>query len=1580
MKRLSKILVLVLSVALLCGVIFTLAASAETEAPKYWYNGETGEMVGATRIHRDFTNETFDMHASAESGVAAKPSAAQIPNDLWVSGTGKYGQTRTITTPTGNTYLEFAFRMDDAGSTSGADNITGVHPKTQLYANDYSYIVYEFDMATPTNFPGNMSLAIEMRPFNGSSEYSHGGKQVRPKTNIGTYSSASGTWSFGGKTLELARGEWAHVTLVMQVNSVKNPETGLVNYGSSVIKLYINGEYYCTVNGFISNIETAESIKWRIHYVGLGWVYGAKHTGSKADDAVAMDNFTLTTFDKNYAVDTDNANLPALFAKNAPTTLKDLGPEVVWIPKYALPEDIGCAIVVDEDGEEYASNKGVFDVQSAIAFIKQEGLEGATVKLLANQYNPVLIDFETALKFDTNGYALQNGFEVPSQYMVSYDAQTQEIVVEEDLSKLLTLKYFTAPRGMADKEVLVTKIAEGRDIVIGASGFTLSPLAYGKTGYVPTGNFIVYDEEGNVITTPDATVAPEHTGKTWYVYPEFTTETKTNNIVFVTLLNGKYTFYDTSDLWAAGVQAEPTLSEVTTTTAQDGTVTKTWTSTQTPKGIPNGTTIILLADATLSAPLRTLENDGGTFTLDLNGYKLTLASTLLTTSAKTITTPYTQVGDKAATAGKTEDTTYPIKNNKVFVHSSKAGAEIFTNNNLLNGDNGDGKTNGSLYYLGYQNATTLSANRITMSFKYRIVAFVKGAFQSLYMANIDLYNSNYVDGLICAQQSRDVNFYFDNCNVYTNSPLFGSNANSGAKNVTMSNTNVYATGGVPMNWITTQPAKDGSLPNGDTKLVMNSSNIYGMTFGQTAGDGLAAYTATFSITMDANSTISDTHANITTPSGSVLVRNPKTVTINGTTYTTIYTIGSGSEDTAKFDIYGVAFEDYTAETKPIDSWDIVAGGWFASWAIPEGEIFYDMNKDLYHTSSPVRYTVFDENGNPVQNGKAVAGQTYKAFVEYDKVAVAFTIISKDGTVTPYTDKQDYDKYTFQEGDTFILVSGDYAMKAVAQSIKIDLNGNTLYQTGKTNSFTGATGARFFLYSSKEGGRFIQGFTSESSCAYFFNSKANDVQMYVGYVDENTKSPYRIEMFTGAFAEIQSANNHLYLNNVDVYKVFGDNYGFFNFRANVDASSYNAENCNFYGTFGVYLRQTANTDPDRVVGTLNMKNCNVFAGALVGTANAPQVGTLVFNLEDVGFYGGAKEGAISNTMRVKINVKGNYVTNFVPALTTFGDRVLAPKTSTVTTAGTNVPNAGYGKNETFGYANTYTAAYTLVSKEEFKAMAYQNMTLDTNVVTNLYLPTSMEKLIKSITCDGTNLLDKEALLTIGGVDYYVITMETAPKYGDKAAKLVVNFYNGQSVEFTMSVANYAQALFALDGKDNQYIADSQTMMKYVLTYIKEVAVKFGGADESTIFRGIDYKIETKTEIKELAQDTSAINTYVTHAALNLDAYAGFAFKVAAGFTGTIRVEMKGVDAIEKTYSAEAPAGENEVIVLENVPAYLFRGDVTITVTPAEGDVVSAAFNLATYMKENSEAYTMALYAYSVVAEDYNTKYPTVKTVD
>ena len=90
-------------------------------------------------------------------------------------------------------------------------------------------------------------------------------------------------------------------------------------------------------------------------------------------------------------------------------------------------------------------------------------------------------------------------------------------------------------------------------------------------------------------------------------------------------------------------------------------------------------------------------------------------------------------------------------------------------------------------------------------------------------------------------------------------------------------------------------------------------------------------------------------------------------------------------------------------------------------------------------------------------------------------------------------------------------------------------------------------------------------------------------------------------------------------------------------------------------------------------------------------------------------------------------------------------------------------------------------------------------------------------------------------------------------------------------------------------------------------------------------------------------------------------------------------MAGVEAVEKTYDEKNKAGENEVLVLENVPAYLFRGDVTITVTPAAGEAVSAQFNLATYVTAHADAYAKALYAYTVEAQAYNTKYPTVNTV-
>ena len=51
MKRLSKIFVLVLTLALLCGVVFAVASSAADAAPNPWASEAVEGVTGAERLH-----------------------------------------------------------------------------------------------------------------------------------------------------------------------------------------------------------------------------------------------------------------------------------------------------------------------------------------------------------------------------------------------------------------------------------------------------------------------------------------------------------------------------------------------------------------------------------------------------------------------------------------------------------------------------------------------------------------------------------------------------------------------------------------------------------------------------------------------------------------------------------------------------------------------------------------------------------------------------------------------------------------------------------------------------------------------------------------------------------------------------------------------------------------------------------------------------------------------------------------------------------------------------------------------------------------------------------------------------------------------------------------------------------------------------------------------------------------------------------------------------------------------------------------------------------------------------------------
>ena len=399
----------------------------------------------------------------------------------------------------------------------------------------------------------------------------------------------------------------------------------------------------------------------------------------------------------------------------------------------------------------------------------------------------------------------------------------------------------------------------------------------------------------------------------------------------------------------------------------------------------------------------------------------------------------------------------------------------------------------------------------------------------------------------------------------------------------------------------------------------------------------------------------------------------------------------------------------------------------------------------------------------------------------------------------------------------------------------------------------------------------------------------------------------------------------------------------------------------------------------------MKNTNVYTSASAGIFSwyerrSEAISASIY-MENSGLWGKITLGGLENGLGVAtLYVSGDCT---LPAVSknvvlTEAGKSFVSTTPSVTLDGIKAPTSGvYGAVESVMFQGTLSSGYTVGIGDDFKSSAYVNISMDTSVVINFYIPAIKE--LSAVYMDERNLLDTSRTESIDGSSFYVISLLAAPKLGDKEFTLSAEMADGTSYEFTLSVARYAQKLLSLDSQMSSYVADAQQLMKYILTYIKEVALKYGGAKADEIFCELgDFAVDTEVEFSEVVHDTSPIKPYVTDAALNLDAYTGFAFRIAEGFVGTVRISLTGADAVEKTYTADAPAAKNEILVLENVPVHILRGDVTITVLTSTGEVLEAHFNLATYAATFNEAYLKALYAYAIAAKEYNTKYPTVGT--
>ena len=396
------------------------------------------------------------------------------------------------------------------------------------------------------------------------------------------------------------------------------------------------------------------------------------------------------------------------------------------------------------------------------------------------------------------------------------------------------------------------------------------------------------------------------------------------------------------------------------------------------------------------------------------------------------------------------------------------------------------------------------------------------------------------------------------------------------------------------------------------------------------------------------------------------------------------------------------------------------------------------------------------------------------FIEYNKEPVAIAVIGADGKATPYTDAH-INAVSAPAGSTVVLLADAcYSDTNLTwTNVKLYLNGKTFYNSVKANTFVPQKNSSIYVYSSAEGAQYYQA-VGASSSGYVVHLSNVGAKAYIGYQDAETLSPYSIDVHCGAFAEFRQDQIALYLGNLNVYKIAGDNYGFLNFRNSsyADRNIY-VESCNFYMSSGnvVALRNNSAN------GQVTFKNTNFYVDSSSGfvagepTTTSPEI---VLNFENVGIYGNMTSiGSAPATTDIVVNIKGTFVSPFISDDFVIEDgKVLSAVESSITLPGHTSPASGvYGQADTVYFEGTYEAAYALtISAETFQASALQNMTMDTNVVVNLYIPVMDD--VVSAKIGETEILDKTKIEVIDGKSYYVLSYAVAPKMGDQTATVVV----------------------------------------------------------------------------------------------------------------------------------------------------------------------------------------------------------------
>ena len=261
--------------------------------------------------------------------------------------------------------------------------------------------------------------------------------------------------------------------------------------------------------------------------------------------------------------------------------------------------------------------------------------------------------------------------------------------------------------------------------------------------------------------------------------------------------------------------------------------------------------------------------------------------------------------------------------------------------------------------------------------------------------------------------------------------------------------------------------------------------------------------------------------------------------------------------------------------------------------------------------------------------------------------------------------------------------------------------------------------------------------------------------------------------------------------------------------------------------------------------------------------------------------------------------------------------------------------------------TLTPAFESVSVIEGVKV---NVALDSEFIVNLRIPVAYEQYVTSVANGGVALtVEKEN-------GYLVVRVPVLVKNAGGKINFAVNLKEGEyTAEYTLSfsIADYLEEI--LKNEESAYTAAERTLAWYTANYASEAIRYFGKKTDTSLAAIVETYIDAKVTLagsEYVAIENTGLSAVFNTATVKLTESPSYVFTVKAGFVGTVSITT---NAKTYTYTVEASETDTKIEII-GMKAYELDGKLVITAEGAIGDsaavVDEGIFDLATYAAYHS----------------------------